>query len=180
MIESEKLTILKGLLEISDTSEDARLGIYLSLAKKEIINWRYGNTSHPNIARGTNSRGNIVRVYAPVFIAKVSPVNGATYQFTYSATNESWLYSNADISLDDYGIGYDVLPVDAETISIKYDENYLAEMETIQIMACVAGRGLTGAENETSRSENGVVQTFKYSDMVDYIRAHVMQFVGVI
>jgi hypothetical protein len=180
MIESEKLTILKGILEFSDTKEDARLGIYLSFAKKEIINWRYGNTSRPNIAKAVSSRGNTVRVYAPVFITKISPISGTTYQFTYSEANESWKYSNADISLDDYGIGYDALPVDAETISIKYDENYLAETETVQIMACVAGYNLTGAENEQSNSENGISRTFKYSDMVDYIRSHILQFVGVI
>jgi len=55
-----------------------------------------------------------------------------------------------------------------------------AQYETTQIMAVVAGYGLSGAENQTAHSENGISRTFKYSDMVDYIRSHVTPYVGVI
>lgn len=55
-----------------------------------------------------------------------------------------------------------------------------AQYEPTQIMAVIAGYGLSGAENQTAHSENGISRTFKYSDMVDYIRSHVTPYVGVI
>lgn len=54
------------------------------------------------------------------------------------------------------------------------------QYETVQIMAVVAGYGLSGAENQTAHSENGISRTFKYSDMVDYIRSHVAPYVQVV
>lgn len=40
---SDKLSMLKTILDIdaSDISEDARLMVYLSVAEKEILGWRY-------------------------------------------------------------------------------------------------------------------------------------------
>jgi hypothetical protein len=52
--------------------------------------------------------------------------------------------------------------------------------EVTQIMACVSGYGISGAEGQTGHSENGISRTFKYADMVDYIRAHVMPIAGVV
>ena len=49
-----------------------------------------------------------------------------------------------------------------------------AEYEVTQIMAVVAGYSQGGAENQTGHSENGIQRVFKYSDMVAYIRAHVI------
>lgn len=43
MNDTQKLTRLKTLLEISGTSEDSRLSEYLSMAKDEILNWLYIN-----------------------------------------------------------------------------------------------------------------------------------------
>ena len=54
------------------------------------------------------------------------------------------------------------------------------EYEMTQIHAVVAGYTLSGAENQTFHNENGIQRTFKYSDMLDYIRAHVVPKVGVI
>lgn len=54
------------------------------------------------------------------------------------------------------------------------------EYEMTQIHAVIAGYTLSGAENQTLHSENGVQRTFKYSDMLSYIRAHVIPKVGVI
>jgi hypothetical protein len=48
-----------------------------------------------------------------------------------------------------------------------------AKYETVQIFAVVAGYGISGAEGQTAHSENGISRTFKYADMVDYIRAHI-------
>lgn len=49
----------------------------------------------------------------------------------------------------------------------------------VQINACIAGFNLSGAENQATHSENGISRTFKYSDMVDYIHAHVYPYVGI-
>lgn len=47
------------------------------------------------------------------------------------------------------------------------------EYEMTQIYAVLAGLSTSGAEGEVSHSENGTSRTFKYADMIDYIRAHV-------
>lgn len=52
-----------------------------------------------------------------------------------------------------------------ESISPVYD--------TVQIMAVLAGYNMIGAENQTSHTENNISRTFKYSDMLDYIRSNV-------
>lgn len=62
----------------------------------------------------------------------------------------------------------------------KTVEEVPAEYEMTQIHAVVAGYTLSGAENQTFHNENGIQRTFKYSDMLDYIRAHVVPKVGVI
>lgn len=48
------------------------------------------------------------------------------------------------------------------------------EYEMTQVMAVVAGYSQGGAENQTQHGENGIQRTFKYADMVSYIRAHVI------
>nr|DAE40935.1 MAG TPA: tail connector protein [Caudoviricetes sp.] len=53
----------------------------------------------------------------------------------------------------------------AESISPLYD--------TVQITAVLAGYNMIGAENQTSHTENSISRSFKYSDMVDYIRHNV-------
>lgn len=50
--------------------------------------------------------------------------------------------------------------------------------EVVQIMAVVAGYNLNGAENQTSHHENGINRSFRYADMVQYIRANVPANVG--
>lgn len=103
---ASKLSNLKTLLgiELSDTTQDEQLNVYLSMANDEIINWMYVN---------------------------------------YSDT-----------------------PEDAE-VPDKYS--------VVQVNAVVAGFNLRGGENEYRHVENGITREFHYSDMVDYIRAHVFQ-----
>lgn len=43
MTDQEKLTMLKTFLDLNDSSEDAKLEVYLSASAKEIITWHYGN-----------------------------------------------------------------------------------------------------------------------------------------
>jgi len=180
MTTANKLSMLKSFLNITGTTLDAELTAYLTFSQNEIINWRYGATNKPNIARAVNSSDNSVNIYAPVFIAKLSPASGTSYVFTYSETAESWQYANADINLYDYGIGYCEIPVDGETIMVTYNDAYLVEFDMVQVMACVVGYGISGAEGQTSHNENGIQRSFKYADMISYIRSHVAAYVGLV
>lgn len=179
MASTEPLTTIKALLGISDTTQDALLNTYITLAKKELIAWRYGLTRSPEIAKAVNSEGNTVRVSASLFIAQMSPTSGTSYVFTYSKDDAVWQYNSTDIELIDYGITCASYLVDGETITVKYNENYIAEYAPVLAMACVVGYGLGGVENEVAHSENGIARTFKYSDMVDYIHSHVLPYIGV-
>ena len=52
--------------------------------------------------------------------------------------------------------------------------------ETVQIMACVVGFGLSGVENQKSDSELGKNRSFKYEDMTAYIRDRIYPYIEVI
>lgn len=54
-----------------------------------------------------------------------------------------------------------------------------ARYEPTQIMAVVVGFGLEGLENQTGSSENGIGRTFKYSTMLEFIRANVIPYAQV-
>lgn len=49
--------------------------------------------------------------------------------------------------------------------------------EIVQINAVVNAYGHKGAEGEKVHNENGINRTFKYDDMVAYIRTHVFQVI---
>jgi hypothetical protein len=108
MTDESKLVQLKALLQITDTTQDATLAVYLTLARDEIL---------------------------------------------------SWLYSGKT-------------PEGVSDVPARY--------EPTQVMSVVAGYGLQGAENQTAHSENGISRTFKYEDMISYIRSHVAAYVGVV
>jgi len=109
MTTDEKLTAVKSIMNITDTSQDDILKTYLSMAENEIISWRYSYASAENTPTGVP-----------------------------------------------------------------------AEYEQTQIFAVIAGYSQGGAENQTSHSENGISRTFKYEDMVAYIRSRVIPFVKVL
>lgn len=52
------------------------------------------------------------------------------------------------------------------------------EYEMTQVFAVVAGYSQSGAENQTSHTENSITRQFKYADMIAYIRNHVPTIVG--
>lgn len=54
------------------------------------------------------------------------------------------------------------------------------EYEMTQVHAVIAGYSISGAENQTSHTENGIGRQFKYEDMIAYIRNHVVPMVKVI
>lgn len=64
--------------------------------------------------------------------------------------------------------------------SAEIPEVVPAEYEMTQVMSVVAGYSQRGAENETWHSENGISRTFKYGDMLSYIRANVIPIAKVI
>ena len=51
--------------------------------------------------------------------------------------------------------------------------------EGAQIYAVIAGYTHAGAEGEVAHIENGVHRTFAYTDMISYIRNHVLPYVRV-
>lgn len=50
------------------------------------------------------------------------------------------------------------------------------EYEMTQIHAVIAGYSQAGAEAQVTHSENGISRTFKYADMVHYIRSNVIPY----
>ena len=55
-----------------------------------------------------------------------------------------------------------------------------AEYEMTQVQAVINGYTQSGVEGQTSSTENGIVRQFQYSDMVSYIRAHVVAVAGTV
>lgn len=55
-----------------------------------------------------------------------------------------------------------------------------AEYEMTQIHAVIAGYGISGAEGQTQHSENGINRSFRYPDMLTYIRSNVIPYAGVL
>jgi len=106
MTNQEKLAMLKTFLNLTDSTEDAKLEVYLSASAKEIIAWHYGN----------------------------------------------------------------------DTTKTEVPKEY----EMTQIQAVVTGYNLIGAENEKVHNENGINRTFRYSDMIQYIRHEVLPYAKVL
>ena len=55
-----------------------------------------------------------------------------------------------------------------------------AEYEMTQVFAVVAGYSQGGTEGQTQHSENGINRTFKYADMLAYIRSNVIPLCKVV
>ena len=54
-----------------------------------------------------------------------------------------------------------------------------ARYEPTQVMSVVAGFGLQGLENQTASTENAITRQFKYSNMLEFIRANVVPYAQV-
>ena len=70
----------------------------------------------------------------------------------------SWLYSGKT-------------PDDVTDVPARY--------EPTQVMSVVAGVGLQGLENQTASTENAITRQFKYSNMLEFIRANVVPYAQV-
>lgn len=106
MTNDEKLSMLISILGVSATEEES-LEVYLSIAEREILAWRYS--------------------YASAKPATLPP-----------------------------------------------------EYEMTQIYAVVNGYSQSGAEGQTSHSENAISRVFKHEDMLAYIHSHVVPYCGVV
>ena len=64
----------------------------------------------------------------------------------------------------------------ARRVFIVTDDGVPREYEMIQIHACVIGYNMSGAEGQTSHSENGTVRQYAYSDMAAFIHKNVTPY----
>lgn len=55
-----------------------------------------------------------------------------------------------------------------------------AEYEITQVQAVINGYTQAGIEGQTESVENGITRRFKYTDMVEYVRAHVIPVAGTV
>lgn len=76
MTDSEKLTMVKSILRISDTSMDTLLTTYLNAAKREILGWRYSYSD--NIPEDVPTEYEMTQVQAVVNGFTQSGVEGQT------------------------------------------------------------------------------------------------------
>ena len=53
------------------------------------------------------------------------------------------------------------------------------EFDMTHVWAVINGYSQSGAEGQSTHSENGVARTFNYADMVQYIRRNVRPLVGI-
>ena len=59
--------------------------------------------------------------------------------------------------------------------SVPDDFELPDKYSTTQVQAVVTGLNMQGGENQDKSNENGVVREWHYTDMLEYIRAHVNQ-----
>lgn len=107
MTTANQIATIKTILGLTDNSMDERIATYLTIAKQEVLSWRYND-------------------------------------------------------------------------KFEEVEDFPAQYEMTTIYAVVAGYSHSGAENQTSHNENGIGRAFRYSDMIEYIHAHVIPIVKVV
>jgi hypothetical protein len=91
MTNTEKLSQIKILLDISDASEDAKLTVYLDLARAEILSWLYSGKT-PEAVTEVPAQYETTQVFAVVAGYSLSGAenqtahteNSITRQFKYS------------------------------------------------------------------------------------------------
>ena len=93
MTDAEKLAQLKALLQITDTTQDATLAVYLSLAKSEILSWLYSGKT-PNDVTDVPAR------YEPTQVMSVVAgygLQGAENQTAHSENGISRTFKHEDM-----------------------------------------------------------------------------------
>ena len=64
------------------------------------------------------------------------------------------------------------VPVEVTDVPEKY--------EMTQIMGVIAGYNIRGGENQSVSVENGIHRHWHYTDMVEYVRGHVIPYARVV
>lgn len=90
-------------------------------------------------------------------------------------------FLNLNDNTEDVKLGVYLSASAKEIIAWHYGNNTTIttvpkEYEMTQIQSVVAGYNLIGAENEKVHNENGINRTFRYSDMIQYIRNEVTPY----
>ena len=73
---AEKLAMVKAILRIDDTSEDALITTYLTMASREILAWRYSNADPSNVPEDVPDDYEMTQVMAVVVGYTQSGIEG--------------------------------------------------------------------------------------------------------
>lgn len=66
MTEADKLTYLKVMLNITDTSQDTLLNSYLAMAAHEILQYKYSLVGVPDNQTAPDAEDEMVQIYAVI------------------------------------------------------------------------------------------------------------------
>ena len=89
MTDTQKLTVLKVMLGISDTAQDTILTTYLDMAAQEIVNWKYSLVGVPDGAE-VDAEDEITQIHA---VVAGYNIRGAENQTSH---NENQIYRTFD------------------------------------------------------------------------------------
>lgn len=92
MTDAEKLTMLKSLLKITDTTQDATLAVYLTLARDEMLSWLYSGKT-PEGVTDVPARYEPTQIQAVVVGYSQSGAEGQLAH-TENAISRQFEYSN--------------------------------------------------------------------------------------
>lgn len=93
MTDAEKLSQLKALLQITDTTQDATLAVYLSIAKSEILSWLYSGKTPDDVT-------DVPARYEPTQVMSVVAgygLQGAENQTAHSENGISRTFKHEDM-----------------------------------------------------------------------------------
>ena len=93
MTDAEKLSQLKALLQITDTTQDATLAVFLSFAKNEILAWLYSGKTPDDVT-------DVPARYEPTQVMSVVAgygLQGAENQTAHSENGISRTFKHEDM-----------------------------------------------------------------------------------
>ena len=90
MTTADKLTMIKSMLGVSDTSQDALLTTYLTMSAQEIIQWKYSLIGVPEGKTDVDAEDEITQIHA---VVAGFNMRGAENQTSH---NENQIYRTFD------------------------------------------------------------------------------------
>ena len=93
MTNAQKLTTLKSILGIDDSSQDNLLNTYLDLSKQEILNWKYSLVGLPDTVTEVPAREETAQIMA---VVAGFNIRGAENQSSHNENgiNRTFVYSD--------------------------------------------------------------------------------------